>query len=62
MTTAELIAACRAAYHEPFATQYDHRHLLAMAADEIERLVLEAADKRDHSRAIQGGGLNGGDG
>lgn len=44
MSAADLVAACRAAHREPFATQYDHRHLLAMAADEIERRTLSAKE------------------
>lgn len=43
MTTDELIAACRAAYEDPFATEYDPRHLLELAADSMERLNVEVS-------------------
>lgn len=46
MTAAELAAACRAAHREPFATQYDHRHLLELAADELDRESAEIATLR----------------
>lgn len=39
MTAAELAAACRAAWEAPFATEFDPRYLLLLAANELERLT-----------------------
>lgn len=33
----DLIAMLRAAHEEPFATEYDHRNLLLMAANALEQ-------------------------
>lgn len=44
MSGADIVAACRAAHQNPFATEYDHRHLLALAADEIERRTLKTEE------------------
>lgn len=55
----DLVATLRAAYQDPFSTEYDPRHLLDVAADTIERLnrevsllVAECQDLKD--RCVNG--------
>lgn len=43
MSATDLVGSLRAAYQDPFSTEYDPRHLLDMAADAIERLNREVS-------------------